>query len=84
MADVRGFNREVQGLETPLLPCNTRGGQRSRKDRPGATRMRSPFRSSTDVGYIDQRIVAVAVAAAAAAGANGSASLRKLEVRVFF
>ena len=36
-----------------------------------ATRVRCPFRSSTDVGYIDKRIVAAAV------GANGSASLRK-------
>ena len=36
-----------------------------------ATRIRCPFRSSTDVGYIDKRIVAAAV------GANGSASLRK-------
>ena len=36
-----------------------------------ATRIRCPFRSSTDVEYIDKRIVAVAV------GANGSASLRK-------
>jgi hypothetical protein len=35
------------------------------------TRVRCPFRSSTDVGYIDKRIVAAAV------GANGPASLRK-------
>ena len=36
-----------------------------------APRIRCPFRSSTDLGYIDKRIVAAAV------GANGSASLRK-------
>jgi hypothetical protein len=34
-----------------------------------ATRVRCPFRSSTDLGYSDKRIVAAAV------GANGSASL---------
>src|ERR1700732_5320096 len=39
-----------------------------------ATRVRCPFRSSTDVGYVDKRIVAAAVGAN---GANGSASLRK-------
>jgi hypothetical protein len=36
-----------------------------------ATRIRYPVRSSTDVGYIDKRIVVAAV------GANGSASLGK-------
>src|ERR1700730_3083694 len=40
---------------------------------PSASRIRCPFRSSTDVGYIDKHIVAAAV------GANGSASLRKTE-----
>jgi hypothetical protein len=43
-----------------------------------ATRIRCPFRSSTDVGYIDKRIVA------AAAGANGSHLCGRLDVRVFF
>src|ERR1700688_1793216 len=38
---------------------------------PVFTRIRCPFRSSTDVGYIDKRIVAAAV------GADGSASLGK-------
>jgi len=39
--------------------------------RASATRIRCSFRSSTDVGYIDKRIVAAAI------GANASASLRK-------
>jgi len=42
-----------------------------RRAQASATRIRCPFRSSTDVGYVDKRIVAAAV------GANGSASLRK-------
>src|SRR5260370_21936968 len=49
-------------------------GYRSNKlpsARASVTRIRCPFRSSTDVGYIDKRIVAAAV------GANGSASLGK-------
>src|SRR5260221_14272022 len=49
-------------------------GYRSNKlpsARARVTRIRCPFRTSTDVGYIDKRIVAAAV------GAKGSASFGK-------
>jgi hypothetical protein len=44
--------------------------KQSASARASATRIRCPFRRSTDLGYIDKRIVAAAV------GANGSASLQ--------
>jgi len=76
---VMGLHRQIQ-IGRPLRLAIYRqlsvpsAGYRSNKlaSAPAsATRIRCPFRSSTDVGYIDKRIVAAAV------GANGSASLRK-------
>ncbi len=74
---VMGLHRQIQ-IGRPLRLAIYRqlpsAGYRSNKlpsARASVTRIRCPFRSSTDVGYIDKRIVAAAV------GANGSASLGK-------
>jgi len=79
-----GLHRQIQ-IGRPLRLAIYRqlpsAGYRSNKlpsARASVTRIRCPFRSSTDVGYIDKRIVAAAV------GANRSASLGRLDVRVFF
>src|SRR5258708_8803110 len=72
---VMSLHRQIQ-IGRPLRLAIYRqlpsAGYRSNKlpsARASVTRIRCPFRSSTDVGYIDKRIVAAAV------GANGSASL---------
>jgi len=74
---VMSLHRQIQ-IGRPLRLAIYRqlpsAGYRSNKlpsARASVTRIRCPFRSSTDVGYIDKRIVAAAV------GANGSASLGK-------
>ena len=74
---VMGLHRQIQ-IGRPLRLAIYRqlpsAGYRSNKlpsARASVTRIRCPFRSSSDVGYIDKRIVAAAV------GANGSASLGK-------
>ena len=56
------------GLGVPSAGCRS---NKLASAPASATRIRCPFRSSSDLGYIDNRIVA------AAAGANGSASLGK-------
>jgi hypothetical protein len=63
-AVARCIGRHFQAIPTKLhtAPASARAS---------VTRIRCPFRSSPDVGYIDKRIVAAAV------GANGSASLGK-------
>src|SRR5712692_11167911 len=73
-----GLHRQIQ-IGRPLRLAIYRqlpsAGYRSNKlpsARASVTRIRCPFRSSTDVGYIDKRIVAAAV------GANGSASCTRL------
>src|SRR5580704_16898051 len=74
---VMGLHRQIQTgrpLRLAIYRQLPSAGYRSNKlpsSRASVTRIRCPFCSSTDVGYIDKRIVAAAV------GANGSASLGK-------